>query len=430
MRRLADRVGGQGIEVVTRIAMVVEVAVLRLIRFAHRKPAARAGSSGWVSSRVVRPPRGRQRGHHGRRRKPGVKRPWPSLDDHGCGFSSTSGQSRRPSSGHAGLALIAGPVDPVDPSPPHGATRSDYSHDRRHEHGAAAPLRGIAGWLGAKRLRRPALEPVGHLDRRAVHVDTARPSRGRRPDFGAVCDGPPTRVRRGWAASGRRWRPATGWAATGCSSGSAAAARATCGRPCAASRSSSSWPQDPQAVAGAQTRPAWPSSAARPSGAAAWPARRSCPSTSWAPSTAIISWPCRTSRGSRSARSSRARIAQLAGKPTEEIHRLVTLDEPDYLRAMTRILSRGDRGAGPRPRPAGRASRHQAGQHPPGQPPARGRLPVRLRPGPRPGDRHAPADARRRRHPHVHGPRAAAPRHGRRDQMRHLLDGRHDSSRR
>ena len=85
----------------------------------------------------------------------------------------------------------------------------------------------------------------------------------------------------------------------------------------------------------------------------------------------------------------RARIAHLAGKPTEEIHRLVTLDEPDYLRAMTRILGRGHRGPGPRPRPAGRASRHQAGEHPPGQPPARGRLPVRLRPGPRPGDRHA-----------------------------------------
>src|SRR5262249_47081975 len=35
----------------------------------------------------------------------------------------------------------------------------------------------------------------------------------------------------------------------------------------------------------------------------------------------------------------RARIAHLAGKPTEEIHRLVTLDEPDYLRTMTRILT-------------------------------------------------------------------------------------------
>jgi serine/threonine-protein kinase len=35
----------------------------------------------------------------------------------------------------------------------------------------------------------------------------------------------------------------------------------------------------------------------------------------------------------------RARVAHLAGKPTEEIHRLVTLDEPDYLRAMTGILT-------------------------------------------------------------------------------------------
>jgi serine/threonine-protein kinase len=35
----------------------------------------------------------------------------------------------------------------------------------------------------------------------------------------------------------------------------------------------------------------------------------------------------------------RARVAHLSGKPTEELHRLVTLDEPDYLRAMTRILA-------------------------------------------------------------------------------------------
>ena len=35
----------------------------------------------------------------------------------------------------------------------------------------------------------------------------------------------------------------------------------------------------------------------------------------------------------------RARVAHLAGKPTEELHRLVTLDEPDYLRAMTGILT-------------------------------------------------------------------------------------------
>jgi serine/threonine-protein kinase len=35
----------------------------------------------------------------------------------------------------------------------------------------------------------------------------------------------------------------------------------------------------------------------------------------------------------------RARVAHLAGKPTEELHRLVTLDEHDYLRAMTRILA-------------------------------------------------------------------------------------------
>src|SRR5262249_9186712 len=34
-----------------------------------------------------------------------------------------------------------------------------------------------------------------------------------------------------------------------------------------------------------------------------------------------------------------ARVAHLAGKPTEELHRLVTLDEHDYLRAMTRILA-------------------------------------------------------------------------------------------
>jgi serine/threonine-protein kinase len=35
----------------------------------------------------------------------------------------------------------------------------------------------------------------------------------------------------------------------------------------------------------------------------------------------------------------RARVAHLAGKPTEELHRLVTLDDPDYLRAMTGILT-------------------------------------------------------------------------------------------
>jgi serine/threonine-protein kinase len=35
----------------------------------------------------------------------------------------------------------------------------------------------------------------------------------------------------------------------------------------------------------------------------------------------------------------RARIAHLAGKPTEEFHRLVTLDEPDYLRTMTCLLT-------------------------------------------------------------------------------------------
>jgi serine/threonine protein kinase len=35
----------------------------------------------------------------------------------------------------------------------------------------------------------------------------------------------------------------------------------------------------------------------------------------------------------------RARIAHLAGKPTEELHRLMTLDEPDYLRTMLRILT-------------------------------------------------------------------------------------------
>jgi serine/threonine-protein kinase len=35
----------------------------------------------------------------------------------------------------------------------------------------------------------------------------------------------------------------------------------------------------------------------------------------------------------------RARIAHLAGKPTEELHRLVTLDEPDYLLAMMRVLT-------------------------------------------------------------------------------------------
>ncbi len=87
---------------------------------------------------------------------------------------------------------------------------------------------------------------------------------------------------------------------------------------------------------------------------------------------------------------------------------------------------RRHRGPGPGPRPAGRASRRQAGEHPAGQPPARGRLPLRLRPGPRPGDRHPPADARWRRHPDVHGPRAPAPRRRRRDQVRHLLHGRDD----
>ncbi len=35
----------------------------------------------------------------------------------------------------------------------------------------------------------------------------------------------------------------------------------------------------------------------------------------------------------------RARVAHLAGKPTEELHRLVTLDEPEYLRMITRILT-------------------------------------------------------------------------------------------
>jgi eukaryotic-like serine/threonine-protein kinase len=35
----------------------------------------------------------------------------------------------------------------------------------------------------------------------------------------------------------------------------------------------------------------------------------------------------------------RARVAHLAGKPTEEIHRLANLDEPEYLRAMTRVLT-------------------------------------------------------------------------------------------
>jgi serine/threonine-protein kinase len=35
----------------------------------------------------------------------------------------------------------------------------------------------------------------------------------------------------------------------------------------------------------------------------------------------------------------RARIAHLAGKPTEEFHRLVSLDEPDYLRTMACLLT-------------------------------------------------------------------------------------------
>ena len=126
VRRLADRVGGQGVEVLM-IVMVVEVAlaVLAAVRVAHRKPAARAGSSGHGRSMMKPPTRGRYRigGVEGGRAAQGAggpARPRPGLAHHGRVASRVSritGRSRlrRSRPGEGAQAALAKPITPVGP---------------------------------------------------------------------------------------------------------------------------------------------------------------------------------------------------------------------------------------------------------------------------------------------------------------------------
>ena len=92
--------------------------------------------------------------------------------------------------------------------------------------------------------------------------------------------------------------------------------------------------------------------------------------------------------------------------PQLRLHRLAFIAEPLYVEGVARILAQVARGlarvhtAGVVHRdikPANILLEHRDGR----------RLPLRLRPGPRPRRRHPRADARRGRHAAVHGPRAA-----------------------